>query len=219
MRPVGSALKGAARCGLALGLATLGCAGNSVTPFPPGLAPLAVDNAPAPSPDAQSTHPQKLNVITGSTSSYDFADASGYLSQPISRVWQALGDPKTAIDPKVSSVKYDVGIEPQYAVSFVLHCTENDFITVEWDVTWRADVVAGTPDAPITIAARYQKTSGTDFISLLEGSVTFQKIDEQTTAVDAIEEISATDTDASEAARYLNAYYQNLLAWFAPTKP
>jgi hypothetical protein len=184
-----------------------GCAGNSITPFPPGLDPLEADTAPEPPAKNGDPHPEALGVARGSTGSYDWVHARGYLHVPLKQAWAVLTDPTVTADPKVTDRTFELLHDPGTDVSYVFHYTVHDFLTVQFDVTYRFGVVAGTIDRPMRGAGRYQKTSGTDYITLLAGSIGASVVDDHTTAIELIEHLDATASDASEIERYLRAYF------------
>jgi hypothetical protein len=191
-------------------LCAAGCFGESATPFPPGLAPLEANRAPAPAADPGNPFPEKLVMIHGS-GAYDWVHARAYVDAPLRLTWAALSDPNVTADPKIKKMRLEVLNEPAYACSYVLHYTVDDFITVHFDVTWRHGLVSGTKEMPTMIAARFQKTNGTDFIDLLEGSVVAYPVSDQATEIELIEHLDATATGPDEIERYFRAYYANVL--------
>ncbi|RME22930.1 MAG: hypothetical protein D6798_14610 [Deltaproteobacteria bacterium] len=202
-----------ATAALALGVGT-GCLRDSVTPFPAGLEPLGTCSAdPLPPTEADPT-PQGFNTDFGEDDTWKWATGCGYLDADVATVWQAIQDPEVVIDRrKVTEWTVTAtDIEPEYDVSFRVHLLIDDIITVEYDTDWRQGVWEGTVDAPVSVAARFQKTDGLALIELLEGSVLLDTTDDGGTAIEMVEHLVAPGYSAEELAVYLDDVYQSVLA-------
>jgi hypothetical protein len=195
-------------------LALVACEGNSTTVFPPGLAPLdPVNMAPLPAATATDPHPETISFVSGSTSDYAWVDARAYVHASLSVTWAAMRTPDVCVDRrKVSSWTTDTGVESGYLYSYVIHNVVTNPITVDFDITWRQDVANGTADNPTVVAAAYQKTAGTDYITTLAGSVVATSIDDQTTELDFIEHLDAFGSGPDVAQSYVNDYYNSIVA-------
>ena len=66
----------------------------------------------------------------------------------------------------------------------------DEIITVAWDELWRFGTVTGTPDAPELAMIRYQKVFGSDFITLIEGSILLRAAEAGHTELEFIEHLS-----------------------------
>jgi hypothetical protein len=64
-------------------------------------------------------------------------------------------------------------------------------VTVEFDVTWRMGAVKGSEDRPEEVVARFDKTAGTAFIDVLQGSVDLVA-DGDETRIELEQELDAT---------------------------
>ncbi len=200
----------------ALALLLLGsaaCGGNQSTPFPPGLKMIEQVSLSGPPPDGSDKTPEKVVTSSGSTSSYDDAQARGYIHEPLSVVYAALQDPDVVVDRR-SVAKYTVthNVESGYDVSFRVHNTIYDIVTVEFDMTWREGVTVGTRSAPTQVNARAEKTAGTAYISLMEVSIQLNSVSDGVTLFQAAEHISAASSSASTIELYLKDVYASLLA-------
>lgn len=196
---------------VALGVAS--CGGDEATAFPPGLEPLETSTATRPAPASGQSCPEAVNIVTGDHGDYEFAHARGCVSAPVSSVWEALRDADVTVDRRrVTSWSTTRNVETQYPVSFRVHNIVRDVVTIEFDITWRAGVVEGTSDEPRVVAARYQKTYGSTFISLLAGSVVARPIDPTTTEVEIVRHIKSTGSGAADAQMYLQDCFDSIVA-------
>jgi len=200
------------RTALALTALLAACAGNSESPFSPGLEPLEENLAPPPDPQPGDPTPEALGKTSGRTSEHHWMHARGYIHAPLALVRPWAEDPEVCRDPVPDewSVEYDV--EPEYETSFVFHYKEKYIITVEFDVTWRFGVVEGIPEEPEVVVGRYQKTWGTDYIRELAGSVLLRRASEDLTEIEHIHFLDARSSGNAEVEDYVDTYYEKLLA-------
>jgi hypothetical protein len=190
-----------------------GCAGDETTVFPDGLDPLeSVNKAQAPAPAAGDPYPQKINMVSGSNDQYDWVHARAYVHAPLAKTWAAVHDAMVTTDFTLSKHSYDFNVEPQYPISYVIHYEVDDLVTVNFDVTWRHGVATGTADAPQVTAGRWQKTWGTTYIRLLQGSVVGRKVDDNTTLIELIQHLDATDAGTDTITKWFNNYFNQILA-------
>jgi hypothetical protein len=190
------------------------CGGRIITAFPAGLEPLdAMNQAPDPMPVGDDMHPEKLAWAIGNTDQYAWVDARGFVHAPIDQVFQAIQTTTVCVDRrKVNRWSSTEGVESGYMVSFRIHDIVYGLATVDFDITWREDVVMGSREMPEAIAARYQKTDGTSYITTLAGSIVAQKVDDQTTEVAFIEHLSAWGSGTDTIHSYLVDLYSSILA-------
>jgi hypothetical protein len=200
---------------LALAAALPGCFGRSPTPFPPGLEPLDETNqAPPVEPDGADPYPERIRFTMGKTRDYNWVHGRGLVKASVAQVAEALAVPDVVIDRRsVTEWSVTPDVEPGYRVSFGVHNIVRAFVTIEFDVTWREDVVEGTAESPTIIAARWQKTDGSDAITLLRGSLVGRQIADGITEVEVIEHLQAYATgDAGPARTFLEDVHRNVLA-------
>ncbi len=202
----------AAWAGLALALG--GCGGNEDTPAATGLEPLeAVNKAPWPAPLPGDPQPEAVAYAIGSASGYDWAHARGWVHAGIGPVWEALRAPEVVYDRGANTWSAQYGTRPEYAYSFRLHYTAGpSLMTVEYDVDWWEDVVSGTLDAPTEFAARYQKTAGTTFIEIMDGSVRGRSLGPGLTELEMIAHLKASQSGPDDARSGLNDIFTAIVA-------
>jgi hypothetical protein len=191
-----------------------GCGGNFTSEFPAGLAPLEPDSkAPWPAATAAEPHPEQIQLVSGTTGDQAWAHGAAFVHAPLGAVWEAMRTPEVCVDRrKVTTFTVTRDVEAGFADSYRIHNVVNGIITVEFENTWRHGVVTGTPEQPTAIAARYQKTWGTTFITVLEGSFVARRVDEQTTSLLVMEHLQATGQGPETAVQTLRDYYASVLA-------
>ena len=153
-----------------------------------GLVPLEVPGAAA-WPDAADG---SLSIITGIDEGLGWGDARSIFSFSITTVRDAFANPDAVADRReldTWTVDEDVTDDP---VSFTLHDETTDMgVTVDFDITWRMGAVKGSEDRPEEVVARFDKTAGTAFIDVLQGSVDLVADGEQT-RIELEQELDAT---------------------------
>ena len=195
-------------------LAGAGCFGNSTDPFPPGLAPLDPTNLAAwPPATATDPHPETVQLVSGRQPSHAWAHGAGFVHAPIDQVWKAMRDPMVCADRRrITRFDSAADVETGYDYSYRIHNVVESVITVEFDNTWRQSAIEGTKDAPIRVAAAYQKTQGTDFITLLAGSFQVRRLDDGTTSLELMEHLQAEGQGADTAEGTLRDYFASIVA-------
>ena len=200
---------------VALALAVLGaCQQHDVaTTFPSGLAPLETDSAPAPAPTPSNAYPETLNLQQGSDDVSDYVHATGYVDASIEDVWAAMKDPAVVVDRhNISSYTVDWNVEQGYDVSFRTDYTVNGIVTVQFDLTWRQGVVAGTESAPTQVSVVYEKTLGSSFVNLMKGSIELTSVSPNATELQFAQRLDATQTDSSNIAAWTNEMFASVVA-------
>jgi hypothetical protein len=178
----------------ALVVLCVGCQGNVATPFPTGLEPLEDNPVPATGP--------RDETLVAQTSDSDFIRvyARGYVLVAPAIVWAAVKQPST--DIAVCSTDQQMVTpdnEPQYEASFLVHYIVNNILTVEWDDQWRCGTIEGTPDAPTLGMVKHQKTQGSTFITLSEGTIQVLATDDpQVTELSFVEHLDATSASTDQ---------------------
>ena len=189
-----------------------GCFGNESTPFPPGLEPLEEVTVEPPAPVDGDMYPEMLRMESGDIGQYDWVQARGYIDAPIEDVYAALRMPEVVADHRaVSRHSVTLDTDPEYEHSFTLHNEVDEFITVEFDITWRLAAVEGTEEAPDTVAATWQKTYGTTFIDILRGSLLLHRVTDDVTEIEVAEHVRAASRGPEPLISYVNDLYQNLV--------
>lgn len=195
-----------------LGLAA-GCGADEVTPFMPGLQPLEASTAPAPAATATERYPEVISVRSGRVSAYEWGHGRAYVRAPIARVYEALRDPEVNTDRRrVSEFMTTSNSEPEYPFSYRVHNVVNDVVTLEFDVSYRLGPLSGTDSAPTAVAQVYQKTFGSDFITLMRGSVVARQVDAETTEIEVVRHLRSIGTDTSDIEQFIRDMYTSLLA-------
>lgn len=197
-----------------LSLGVSGCFKNFETEFPPGVEPIDKEcRAAAPAPKNGDEHPEELVLENGWEKGYSWVHGHAYVHANIKDTWDCMRERDVCADRRaVYSWEAEDNVEEGYADSYVIHNEVHDTIVVNFDVTWRHDPLEGTVDDPQVVAARYQKTWGTEFIDLLSGSVIATKIDEDTTDLQIMEHIVAARDSVDKILQYETDYYANVLA-------
>jgi len=194
----------------ALALLLFGCQSNVHTPFPPGLEPLA-DNPVPLGPLSAAT---ETLVTQTSDSPYVKVFAKGYVLVAPGTLWAAAKSPA----PNVAKCLTDMQAvtendDTAYEYSFLVHYTVNNVVTVEWDDQWRFGTVGGTPDAPVLAMIRHQKTQGSSFITLSEGTTEVDATDEpDISALSFVEYLDATNASVSQVQKGVQHHYDSLVA-------
>jgi len=193
-------------------VALAGCWGNTTTVFPPGLEPLEDNTAPAPTGSADDPYPERLAVVSGKAAEWNWSHERGYVHAGLDRAWPVVRAPEVTRDPTIAEWSVDWGVE-DFPVSYVIHYTVHDVLTVRFDITWRFAVIEGTDAAPTLIAGRFQKTWGTTFIRRQEGSVLARAVAgvPDLTEIELIERLDATNTGIGDIESYLSDYFRQIL--------
>ena len=76
----------------------------------------------------------------------------------------------------ITSYTVTPNVETGYDVSFLTAYTIDNIVTVNYDLTWREGVVAGSEADPSQVSVVYQKTSGSSFVSLMDGSIQLNSV-------------------------------------------
>jgi hypothetical protein len=170
--------------GLLLLLSGAGCGSNKPDEFSlaSGFQPLEQVTAAALPPTAAGNvlYPQGLGQVMAAPGSGHYTShARGYLHAPLSKVYEALHDPRASyIHNSNGGTRLDnvagnpfMGEEP-FPVSFRIRYSNDTYIgDVKFDLTYRAGPLEGTEASPLKVGLRYQKTWGTTYISVMSGSL------------------------------------------------
>ncbi len=203
-------------------LVGMGCYSDIQSAFPPGLEPWEMTNvAPLPAPRTGVMFPEEITFVRRTFAHPSVSDpvpsvhARAYIQRPIAAVWEAVRDPQTGRDPTASDgfrvVAWAVD-SPRYQFTYRTHITVTEFVTLEWDVDWRHGVIEGTSVAPVVTATRWQKTSGSSALEVLEGSLVLRAVAGQpnVTEVQYQYHLEATLSGHDTIERHLSSLYQRL---------
>ena len=183
-------------------LAFAACQSSEETEFPPGLAPLGDNTATLPGESGESVH-----IVTGAADGYDYGHARGRLRTDMNAVWEALGDPEVLINRRdIDRWTVTRDTEPAYEMSYRIHSVIEEIVTVEYDQDWRF----GRTDE--VIIGRYQKTQGSSFISVLEGSVIARPLSDDMVEIELVQHLGAVGGDDSTIVDYLQLSFDSLRA-------
>jgi hypothetical protein len=193
---------------LVWGISWCACTGDSIHTFPPGLEPLEANTAAYPAATAESMYPETFTIRAGDAGRYYFAHGSGYIHGSVEQVWDALKDPAVVADRfNTDEQTFMFGVEPEYELSYAIHYVVEDIVTVDWTETWRGDRLVPEEASDAWSTIRYQKTQGTGFITLIEGSVTLFEVESQITGIEVIHHAEATATGEEEVFGAINNTY------------
>lgn len=172
-------------------LLLVACGGNKdPISFPPGLEMLESLEVQCP---GGSDYPEQIATASGEADEYHWSHGCGYVHAPIEDVYLALLDSEVAVDQRSVDdwVRTD-GVEPDYENSFELWNTVNDLITIEYDTTWRFGPTGYADDESMNkLGGRYQMTQPPAVITLMEGSVQAEVVEDGITKVKIIDHLDA----------------------------
>ena len=126
-------------------------------------------------------YPQEINLDSVTTDEYTSVQARGYLHKDLLSAWEKIRVPEVYVDVnEVTTYSVDEISSDLYDYVFVVHNEVEDIITVNFDIEWRHGALSGDINDPQGVAIRWQKTEGTNHISLLEGSLQFFPVQDDT---------------------------------------
>lgn len=190
-----------------------GCFGDEATEFPPGLEPLEANTAPPIAPVDGDAYPEVMSLVTGQKRDHAFGHARAYVKADLVTTWAALRTPDASVDRRqVDEWTIEDGADPAYAYSYVVHNTVRRVVTLNFDVTWRHDVAAGTVEEPEVIAGAWQKTFGSTLIASLKGTLSAREVTPGITEVELIQHLDAVQGGADPIEDFLTDYYGSIRA-------
>ena len=177
------------------------------TPKPDDLAPLETPNlAPDVPADGDEENPEAISFASGQQDDGVtwWGHAKANIAEPISVVWACFQDPDAVVDRReVDEWTTEIGTEPDFDFSVLVHNTVHDIITVDFDVLWLHELQVGTPDAPEEVEVNWQKNDGASVIQLLVGSAVLTPVDDgATTHLEIEENLQATQRDQETITSY-----------------
>lgn len=185
------------------------CQDNVATPFPPGLEPLD-DNAVSDASGAPTEVLRTKNVGGDQINVH----GRGYVLIAPGALW-ALTKQPAAMMARCSTDDQQIteANDPAYEFSFLVHYTVRDILTVEWDDQWRYGVIEGTIADPVLGMIRHQKTQGSDFITVSEGTVQVHATDDADVSELAfVEHLDAVSGSSDDVLAGMQHNYDALIA-------
>lgn len=193
-----------------LGLACATGCGDRLDPFPPGLAPLEENEAPWPSGDAEAPYPEALATTSFAMGREDWGHARGYLHVAPERLWDIWQDPLVVADRRNTTEQtITVGDDPDYELSYVTRYLVQNLVDVRWTEQSRGGHLIDDPRAFIV---RYQKTEGSAFLSLIEGSFIVRPAAEGISEIEMIHHQDVVGSDRSNIERVHRDQFESLRA-------
>jgi hypothetical protein len=196
-------------------LASAGCQDNIATPFPVGLEPLEDNLVPV------QQGGDKLEMLRTTSTDVDSEIAiygRGYVLVAPTAVWPASKVPE-ANDAVCSTNEQIVtpNNDTVYEYSFLVHYVVNNILTVEWDDQWRwgtiQDGTGSGSDAAFFGMVKHQKTQGSSFIELSEGTMQVTATDDPNVAELAfVEHLKAAGGGVSDVLAGVQHHYDSIVA-------
>lgn len=191
-------------------LAMVGCQDDISTPFPPGLEPFEDD---AENQTLDGTVVEALTVKS-TDEPMIMVYGRGFIFRSPAEVYAVSHDPEVML-AVCSTTSHSVVAdnEPQYDLSFLVSYFVDDILNVEWDDQWRGDVVLGALEAPELVMIKHQKTEGSDFISLSEGTVQLLATDDPAiTELRFVEHLDALMASEGDVIAGMQSNFDRMLA-------
>jgi hypothetical protein len=185
----------------------MGCQHDIATPFPPGLEPFEDNPVPEQTP---------AEMLTEQSSDADYIHVwgRGYIFESPGMVWAATKTPTVMVascstDQQIITPDNDL----TYESSFLVHYIVNSVLTVEWDDQWRYGTIMGTPDAPTLGMIKHQKTEGSSFIRLSEGTIQILATDDPAiTELSFVEHLDSIGAGVDDVLKGVRHNYESILA-------
>ncbi len=184
------------------------CQDNVATPFPPGLEPLDDNQVPD---SSEVTEVLRHKTVSGGPIN---VHGRGYVLVAPGTLWALTKQPEAMI-ARCSTTEQRVTVDTDgaYEFSFLVHYTVRDILTVEWDDQWRYGVIEGTVDDPELGMIRHQKTQGSDFIDISEGTIQVLATDDPDVSELAfVEHLEAVSGGADDVLAGMQNNYDALVA-------
>ncbi len=191
-------------------VAAAGCQDNIATPFPPGLEPLEDNLVPV---QQGGTYTETLRTDSTNNGEIDIY-GRGYVLAAPGVVWAASKNPDANVAVcSTDSQTVTPNNDPTYEYSFIVHYVVNNILTIEWDDQWRWGVITGTIEAPTFGMIKHQKTQGSSFISVSEGTIQVTATDDpNVTELAFVEHLNAAGGGVSDVLKGVQHNYDALVA-------
>lgn len=180
--------------------------------FVAALEPIEEISIEAPQGSSSESFPEDYTLASGDEGDYAWVHLRGYIQADMSTVWEALRNDLVYVNQRnASSYTIETIESDEFDYVFVEHNEVENVVTVEFANEWRHLAIEGTKDAPEKVVARWQKISGTEFITALDGSIQILAVDNQrkdVVEVQVIEHLSAYLDPEGEAKTYVTDLFE-----------
>jgi len=192
-------------------LAGVGCQDDIKTPFPAGLEPLEDNVIPV---QQGGEYTEMLRTSTSDSNEIKIYGLGYVLAAP-GDVWAASKNPEANV-AMCSTNQQDItpNNDPAYEFSFIVYYTVNNVLTVQWDDQWRWGVIEGTLEAPTLGMIKHQKTDGSSFIELSEGTIQLAAVEgnPDVTELSFVEHLKSVGGGVSDVLKGVQHNYDALVA-------
>ena len=136
------------------------------------------------------------------------------IDAPLARLWEVVArEPVVVVNRrKVDEWTFSEELADDSEASYLVSHLVKSVFAVRWDLRWTWRVTAGTAAAPETIVGRFEKVSGTRFITVLEGTLTLEAMGSDRTGVRLDQRIGAPRTSDASIPEYATDLFAALRA-------
>ncbi len=197
-------------------LVSAGCQDDIATPFPVGLEPLEDNLVPV------QQGGDKLEMLRTTSTNVDSEIAiygRGYVLVAPTVVWPASKIPEANYAACSTNEQMVMpNNDTTYEYSFLVHYVVNNILTVEWDDQWRWGTIqdgtgSGSDASRFFGMVKHQKTEGSSFIELSEGTMEVTATDDPTVAELAfVEHLKAAGGSVDDVLTGVQHHYDSIIA-------
>jgi hypothetical protein len=178
--------------------------------FPPGLAPLAENQASWPKNEEET-----ISVVVGESADFFWGHARGYVHAHIDLVYACLLVEEVNVDRREIAhwtVTDDVETGYEHSYSIWNQSYESYGVSVEYSDTWRHGSTLNDEGETALIVSTWKMTDGNAFMYLKENSVVTEVVRDGVVSLDMIGHLSAVLRDGETVAQYYRDFYEELVA-------
>lgn len=196
-------------------LVSAGCQDDIATPFPVGLEPLEDNLVPV---QQGGDKLEMLRTTSTNVASEIAIYGRGYVLVAPTVVWPASKVPEANFAACSTNEQMVMpNNDTAYEYSFLVHYVVNNILTVEWDDQWRwgtiQDGTGSGSDAEFFGMVKHQKTQGSSFIELSEGTMEVTATDDPTVAELAfVEHLKAAGGSVDDVMKGVQHHYDSIVA-------
>ncbi len=185
----------------------VGCKKDPAVEVPPGLDPLEENTAALPEGET-------VNLVSAETTDYNETQARGRVDVAIEDVIACVQNPDVGVDRRrVADYSVTEDVDDAYTTSYDVITTVEDLVTLTYTLTWvQGDRGDGTWGVRWSKAEDRETDDNAYLLTLLDGSVLLQPIDEDSTDVGIIEHLAATMTSTADTEQFTGDFYASILA-------
>jgi hypothetical protein len=187
-----------------------GCQHDISTPFPSGLTPIANN----PVPQGRPPYTETLTLETSTTGDLKVYGRGYILAEP-GTAWAMVKDPMAMVAVCTTTTQtITPNNEPQYEFSFLVDYVVDEILTVQWDDQWRYGTITGTEAEPTLAMMKHQKTDGSSFITLSEGTIELTPAvdDPSVTEVSMVEYLDSVGATIDDLTKGVTHTYESMVA-------